>query len=82
MWPSKTSEVWAHTWEFLFLGPIPPVSDDIRSFTGTSNPPIVKSNEWCPLKAPYVKKHFFPSNKHKVHSEAELRDYRITKLMR
>jgi hypothetical protein len=47
------------TWEFLFPGPIPPVSDNIRSFAGTSYPPIAKSNEGCPHKAPYVKNTFF-----------------------
>ena len=48
-----------HTWEFLFLGPIHPVSDDIRSFAGTSYLLIAKSNEGCLQKAPYVKNTFF-----------------------
>ena len=44
-----------NTWEFQFPGLIHQVSDDIRSFAGTSYPPIAKSNEGCPQKALYVK---------------------------
>ena len=47
------------TLEFLFFGPILPVSNNIRSFAGTSYLPIAKSNEGCPQKAPYVKNTFF-----------------------
>ena len=43
----------------LFLGLLPPFSENIRSFAGTSYPPIAKSNEGCPQKAPYVKNTFF-----------------------
>ena len=46
------------TQDYFFWGPLPPVSDDIRSFCGTSYPPIAKSNEGCPQKAPYVKNTF------------------------
>ena len=48
-----------NTGEFQFPGLTHPVSDDIRSFAGTSYPPIAKSNEGCPQKAPYVKNTFF-----------------------
>ena len=50
--------------KFLFSGPILPVSDDIRSFAGTSYPPIAKSNEGCP--------HILHSNKHKEIRDNEL----------
>ena len=49
----------SNTWEFIFSGPIPPVSDNIRSFAGNSFRPTAKSNERCPQKAPYVKNTFF-----------------------
>jgi hypothetical protein len=52
---NKTKYSLVTTWEFLLPGPIHPVSDDIRSFAGTSYPPVAKSNEGCPQKAPYVK---------------------------
>ena len=48
-----------NTVDYKFQLYLQPVSNDIRSFAGTFYPPIAKSKEGCPQKAPYVKNTFF-----------------------